>query len=294
MDNYSFNYNHLFYFKTIVEQGSIAKSSKLLRIGAPAISMQLKHLEDYIQKPLFIRANKKLILTDTGRMVYDYAKNIFNLGTELLTTLYDQEYGQIKIQIGMQDCVPKNLVSSVTSYIYDHYDALISVYNGGIEGVTLGIAQHKFDLAILNHPPIIKDKSILYSRRALKSPIVLAASPQFIKLKNKPFSKFNKQPFILPMGNTSLRHKLEQFFRKEEIDIQIAGEAEDTVIQKNMAISGNGIVPIMEDAIKTYIKTKQLIVLKTIPDVFEEIWLVSGKRQIPNPIADKIMKDFKF
>ena len=293
MNYLTLNYNHLLYFKTVVDQGSITKASTVLRIGSPAISMQLRHLEEYLGKPLFVRANRTLSLTDTGRVVYDYAKTIFSLGTELLTTLDDQSSGQIKIQIGVQDCVPKNLVSKLTSYIYGHFDSMISVYNGDLEHMTVGVAKHKFDLAILSYSPIIKDKTVLFSRRMLKSPVVLAASPDFMHLKNKPLEKIAEVPFILPMGHIGLRSKIEQYFREQDIEFRLAGEAEDTIIQKNMAIDGNGVIAIMEDAITNYVKTKQLVVLKTL-EVHDEVWLVSAKRQIQNPIAEKIMSDFRF
>lgn len=294
MNNYTLNYNHLLYFKTIVDCGGIVQASKVLGVGSSAISMQIKILEEYFQKYLFIRANRQLILTETGRMVYEYAKSIFNLGTELLTTLNDQEYGQIKIQIGIQDCVPKNLVSLLTTYIYEHYDAQISVYNGNLEEMTVGVAKHKFDIAVLNYPPIIKDKSVLLSKRMLRSPVVLAASPEYSHLKNKPVSAFANESFILPMGHTSLRHKIEHYFQEREIKIHVVGEAEDTIVQKNMALGGNGIIPIMEDAITSYVRTNQLMILGNLEDVYDEVWLVSAKRQISNPIAQKIMQDFKF
>lgn len=288
------NYNHLLYFKTVVDQGSIAKASELLRIGAPAISMQIKMLEEVIQKDLFIRKNRGLVLTDTGRIVYEYANSIFNLGNELLSTLDDQVYGQIKIQIGVQDSVPKNLVSKITSHIYNEFDAMVSVYNGNHEKMTLAVVSHEYDLAILNYPPSINDKSILYSKRILKCPVVLAGSDKFLHLKDKPLKNFTRVPFILPTANSSLRHRFEHYCENIGLKYQHAGEAEDTVVQKNMAISGNGIILIMKEAIQTYVKNSQLHILHEMSDLTEELWLVSGKRKIQNPIAVELMKSFKF
>lgn len=292
--NLDLNYNHLLYFKTIVEQESIARASEVLRIGAPAISMQIKLLEDRLQKKLFIRSKRQLMLTDTGRLVYEYAKEIFNLGTELLTTLNDQAYGDIKIQIGIQDSVPKNLISKITSYIYDHFPAMVSVYNGTLEAMTFGVASHKFDIAVLTNPPIITDKSLLFSKRILRSSIVLAGAKSFLPLKGMSLESFDGKPFIFPDTQSSLRHRLEYFFKENKINYHLVGEAHDTVVQKNMAISGNGIIPILKEAIKSYVEMQQLFILKELTDVQEEIWVISGKRKIQNPIAEKILKEFRF
>jgi hypothetical protein len=74
----------------------------------------------------------------------------------------------------------------------------------------------------------------------------------------------------------------------------LVGEVQDTMVQKNMAISGNGIIPIMEDAIVNYVKSGQLHILKKIPELTEEIWFVSGRRNIDNPIANQVMSNFEF
>ena len=62
--NIDLNYNQLLCFKTIVEMESVTKAAEKLRIGTPAASMQLKQLEEKLQKKLFVRKNKQLFLTD--------------------------------------------------------------------------------------------------------------------------------------------------------------------------------------------------------------------------------------
>ncbi len=57
------NYHHLFYFKTIAEEGSVSKAAGKLRIGQPTLSAQLKQFEDAIGVQLFERQHKKLLLT---------------------------------------------------------------------------------------------------------------------------------------------------------------------------------------------------------------------------------------
>lgn len=288
------NYHHLLYFKHVVESGSIAKASEILKIGQPAISMQIKTLEEHLGRELFERKNKKLILTETGQVVFNYACEIFNLGTEMLNTINDRAYNHIKIQIGVQSCLPKNLISKITSHIYKEFNSVISVLNGSSEEIILGVINHKYDVALLNTPPVIKDKTILYSKKILSSPVVLAGSKEFLNLKNAPLSRFKDVPFILPTPDVALRQVVEHHFSKFDISLNMVGEAEDTIVQKNMAIAGNGVVPIMKDAIMNYVKTKQLYILKELNEVQDEVWLVSAKRKMANPIANELITKFSF
>ena len=286
------NYHHLLYFKHVVDAGSIARASEVLRIGQPAISMQIKSLEQQLGSELFERKNKKLILTETGQIVYNYASEIFNLGTELLTTINDRGYNHIKIQMGIQSCLPKNLIARITSHIYKEYNAVISIFNGSSEEVTLGIINHKYDVALLNTPPVIKDKTIIYSKKLLSSPIVLAGAREYLHLKNAPLNRFKDVPFILPTPNVALRQILEHHFSKLNIELNMVGEAEDTIVQKNMAMAGNGVVPIMKDAITNYVESKRLYILKELTDIHDEVWLIAAKRKIDNPIANELITNF--
>jgi LysR family transcriptional activator of nhaA len=79
------NYHHLLYFWAIAKEGSLRRASEVLHVSQPSISAQLKQLEESLGAPLFTRTTRRLILTDTGQTVLEYAEEIFSLGRELLT-----------------------------------------------------------------------------------------------------------------------------------------------------------------------------------------------------------------
>lgn len=288
------NYHHLYYFKHVADLGSIAKASEVLNVGQPAISMQIKSLEESLGRNLFERRNKKLLLNENGQIVYNYASQIFNLGAELLTTLDDRALNHVKIQIGIQSSVPKNLISKLTSYIYEHFNAVVSILNGTAEEVILGVINHKLDIAILNHRPVVQDRSIVFAKKILDSNIVLAGSEKFKHLSGSPISDFQGVPLILPTAHSVLRHSVEYYFNQNELKMNMVAEADDTQVQKNMAVSGNGIVPILKEAIDGYLKSKQLFILKELEEIHDEIWIVAGKRDISNPIGNKLISEFRF
>ena len=57
------NYHHLYYFKTIVEEGTVSAAAEKLRIGQPTLSAQLKQFEESMGIPLFARKSKRLVIT---------------------------------------------------------------------------------------------------------------------------------------------------------------------------------------------------------------------------------------
>ena len=58
------NYHHLFYFWTVVRAGSIHQAGQELRVSAPAISTQLKQLEEQLGEKLLTRSGRRLVLTE--------------------------------------------------------------------------------------------------------------------------------------------------------------------------------------------------------------------------------------
>jgi len=76
------NYHHLLYFWAVAKEGSLRQASEVLHVSQPSISAQL---EESLGTPLFTRATRRLILTDTGQKVLEFAEEIFSLGRELLT-----------------------------------------------------------------------------------------------------------------------------------------------------------------------------------------------------------------
>src|SRR5438045_2488746 len=77
------NYHHLLYFWTVAREGSIVRACAQLHLTQPTISGQLRCLEKTLGRKLFQRAGRNLVLSDTGRLVFRYADEIFSLGREL-------------------------------------------------------------------------------------------------------------------------------------------------------------------------------------------------------------------
>src|SRR5512138_1218220 len=102
------NYHHLHYFWRVVRAGGVTQAAKELHVSSPAVSAQLKELQDFVGEPLFSRAGRKLVLTEMGRTVFDYAEDIFSLGRELVDAMRNRPTGRpLRVDIGVADVLPK-------------------------------------------------------------------------------------------------------------------------------------------------------------------------------------------
>jgi LysR family transcriptional activator of nhaA len=87
------NYHHLLYFWTVAKQGSIVRASEELRLAHPTISGQIHRLEEVLGEKLFTRRGRNLVLTESGRVAFRYADEIFSLGREFVDTLKGRASG---------------------------------------------------------------------------------------------------------------------------------------------------------------------------------------------------------
>ncbi|MGE4233490.1 MAG: LysR substrate-binding domain-containing protein [Bacteriovoracia bacterium] len=286
------NYHHLYYFKIIAIEGGIARAAEKLRLGQPTLSAQLKQFEDAIGVKLFDRNHKKLILNETGKIVLEYANEIFRMGSEMVEVLHDKlPAKRIHIQIGALDSIPKHLTLSLSKAALKTGNCVVSILEGKADELLRELLSHKLDLIITNFVPALTESG-LYSRRITKAPVLICGSKKYISLKKDFPRSLSGHPFVLPTFHSKLRQDLEHYFKLNNIHINTVAETQDTAIQKLLGIDGVGIVPLPLPAVEEYLKKKDLYELGRLPGVNEELFLISASRKIANPISNVLMQTF--
>lgn len=286
------NYNQLYYFYQIAESGSIAKASKIVLISSPALSMQLKELEESLGTSLFERSGNKLLLTEAGTIVHEYARDIFKLGFELKDTLGDRKkgHGKIKIEIGCQDTLPKKVSDELLSFLIQNNARVI--LREGTKSELLNLQNdYKLDLILINSMPEMKDN--FYETKLLaKEEISFFAHPKYKNLRAKFPLSLENVPLILSTYESSSRQKIDKFFNDKKITPDVIAEVEDKATEIDLALKGFGVIASMKKAVKQELENKSLIEIGVMKNTFEEIWMVTGKRKILNPAALSALKNF--
>ena len=288
------NYHHLYYFKVIATEGSIAKASKILRLGQPTLSAQLMLLEEALEQKLFERQNRSLVLTDAGRMTLQYAQEIFRLGTELVEAINERPVkGRIEFQLGVIDTIPKHVSLQVVNAARAITDCVVTIHEGKSHELLRDLKDHRLDLALLNFAPSVTDAAVLRSRKVARMPVIVCGSKKFQGLRREFPQSINGQTFILPTSDSQLRHSLDHWLAHNEIKIDAVAEAQDTSLQKLMATHDLGLMVAATPAVEELIHDKDLIVIGQLQGVYEEYWAISAHRKIQHPITQKLMKHLK-
>lgn len=287
------NYHHLFYFYTIAKEGSVAQAAVRLRIGQPALSTQLKQLENSLGYPLFDRRGRRLFLTERGKTVFEYASEIFRLGSEMLEAAKDQlAEKSIHLQIGAADSVPKAEIHRLVETALRTDECYVSVLEGEGERLFRELRAHRLDLVLTNSPPALGAKSQLYSRKVNEMKVLICGSPKFKKIRKDFPASLRHCPFVLPTSHSKLRRDVDHYFQIQDICVQSIAETQDIEVQKLLAISGLALVPVALPAVERELQDGKLIEIGELEQVSEQLWLTSASRRVQNPLAAKLMKSF--
>ena len=148
------NYHHLLYFWTVVREGGVSRAAEKLRLSQPTVSAQVRRLEDALGHRLFERRGRTLVPTAVGRVVYQYAEDIFGLGGEMLEALRGRPAGRaLQLTVGVANAVPKLIVSRLLQPVLrERRDVKIVCVEGNPEELLTRLATHALDVVISDTP----------------------------------------------------------------------------------------------------------------------------------------------
>ena len=105
------NHKHLFYFWKTAREGGVVKAGEALHVTPQTLSGRLRLLEESLGAELFNRQGRSLELTETGRLVLEYAEEMFSLSAELEQMVHHYPTGRpTEFRVGVSDALPKSLV----------------------------------------------------------------------------------------------------------------------------------------------------------------------------------------
>lgn len=287
------NYHHLFYFKTIAEEGSVSKAAQKLRVGQPTLSAQLKLFEDSIGVQLFERQHKKLLLTEQGKVALDYAKTIFRMGSEMVEVLHDRLRPlKPSLHLGALDSVPKQIVLQLVKAALKISPCQITLSEGKSAELLRELSAHSMDLMVTNFLPSGAGAKGLYPKSITRKKVSFYGAPKFKALRKGFPNSISGTPLILPTYDSKLRQDLEHWAKLYKIELNTVIESQDISVKKLGAIHELGIIPTAAHTVSGPVARGELIEIGEIQGVFEELFLVTAGRKIENPIASKLRDVF--
>ena len=197
------NYHHLLYFWTVAQEGSLAGGAQKLNLTPQTVSTQLRTLEDALGEQLFDRSRRRLTMTEIGRLVYDYADDIFALGRELTDVVKRQPTGRpLRLIIGVADVLPKLVAHRlIDPALHLAEEVQIQCLEDETERLLAKLSVHKLDV-VLSDAPIPSTVNIRAFNHMLgECGVAILAAPALVpRYRQGCPQSLHDAPFLLPAG----------------------------------------------------------------------------------------------
>lgn len=280
------NYHHLMYFWVVAKEGTIAAACEELMLTQPTISAQIRALENALGEKLFRRSGRYLVLTKTGRMVYQYADEIFSLGRELTDTLKGRPTGSpVRFNVGVADVLPKLVAHQLLKPALNLQERVRLVCYESTQAELLAkLAIHELDL-VLSESPIGPDVQVrAYSHLLGECGVSIFGTKDLTDLYRRRFpTSLDGAPFLLPTSTTALRRELEHWFDAENIRPAVVGEFDDSALLKVFGQAGAGLF-VAPDVIEKEVRRQYGVrIVGRVESVRERFYAISVERKVKHP-----------
>jgi LysR family transcriptional regulator, transcriptional activator of nhaA len=280
------NYHHLLYFWVVAREGGLVPAGKVLRLSHPTLSAQVHSLEDQLGEKLFTKVGRKLALTDTGRVAFRYADEIFTLGREMVETIKGRSTGQpLRLDVGIVDVVPKLVVRRLLQPALSLPEPVrVICYEDSYEKLLADLALHTLDIVVSDAPVPTGSAIRAFNHLLGETGISFFGAKALVETYKRGFpSSLDGAPMLLPLEHLTLRRALNHWFDQHGIKPRVVAEFEDSALLKVFGGDGLGIFASPTVVEKQVIRQYGVGLIGRAQQVRERFYAISVERRLKNP-----------
>jgi DNA-binding transcriptional LysR family regulator len=228
-------------FATVAGQLSFARAAAELHLTPPALSMQVRDLEETLGVPLFDRTRRKIALTTAGEYFLLHVRRVLaNLkdAEDTLARLKGVRAG--RLTIGLLSTAKYFVPRLLAGFMRDHPGVEIRLEVGNRQAMSELLARGEIDLAVMGTPPRDVEARI---EPFAAHPLGVIAAPDhpLVSLPHVPPTLLAREPFIVREPGSGTRAAMERYFADQRIAPPAVMEMASNETIKQAVIAGMGL-----------------------------------------------------
>lgn len=253
-------------FVTVAETGNVTRASSLLNLVQPAVSRQLRLLEEDLGTELFDRSRQGMSLTASGKAMLEYARRILNEVERARAEIQPTE-GPVAgiVSIGLLASVSDLLATPLTAAVRASYPHIrLRLMIGYAGHLTEWIEKGDVDIALLYGQ---KDSPALQVKALLEESLWVVAPPSARLSLKRPLAlaQVAQNPFVLPGPPQGLRAMIEHAATEAGVALDVVAETNALSVQKSLVAEGQGWTILPAVCVKQDVERGQLSAAPLIP-----------------------------
>ena len=279
-------------FETVAKQLSYSRAAEALYLSQPAVSMQIKQLEESIGLPLFEQMGKKVFLTDAGKELLQCSCAITQQLEDmdvLFREMKGLEHGRLNISVvSTANYFTPQLLAK---FCQRHPNITVTLNVANRDAVLKQVADNATDLAVMGQP---SENSDLAAEPFMKNPLVVIAQPShpLCKLKRIKLNRLEQEVFLLREQGSGTRGAMERFFAEHGIQLRAGMEMGTNEAIKQAVQAGMGLGILSQHSIELELETGRLAVLSVEHFPLLRHWYIVHRKSKRLSAAAQAFKQF--
>lgn len=279
-------------FEAVARHLSYTRAARELYLTQPAVSMQIKQLEDTVGLALFEQLGKRIYLTEAGKELHHYSRSIAQQLAEAETVLQELKgvkRGRINISVASTANYFAPQLLAIFSKRFETVTVSLDVTNR--ETLVRQLATNEKDMVIMGLPPAGQD---CVAECFMENPLVIIAPPDHPLTRKRaiPLARLQQETFLVREMGSGTRIAMERFFDEQNIRLTTGMEmnSNEAIKQAVQAGLGLGIVSIHTLALELEVKRLNILDVESFP-IMRHWYIVHRKDKRLSPAA-QAFKDF--
>lgn len=255
-------FDQLRLFVDLVREQSFTKVAERHFITQPAVSLSIQKLEDELGTRLVERTTRRVLVTEEGKILYDYATDILGKAQEVKSVLQERQdkvLGTIRLatvhSVGLYE-LPASLKEFIRRYpevnIHIEYQLSDQVYHSVIDGhADIGLVAYPEDRGRVITLPFVEDELVAICNH--EHPL---AARETIRLRD-----LHGYPFVAFQPEIPTRKAIDTLFNQQEVRVEVRMQCDNIEILKKMVEVGLGISLVPQLSVQEESRTGALRVL---------------------------------
>jgi DNA-binding transcriptional LysR family regulator len=248
-------------FEAVARLLSYTRAAEELHLSQPAVSMQVRQLEDEVGLALFEKLGKTISLTEAGRELYHYSRSINR-------ALQDME----EVMASLKGVSRGRLSIAVASTVNYFAPRLLAVFHQRYPGISLKLDvtnreqllrlldANSVDMVLMGQPPEAVD---VESEAFMDNPLVLVAPPEhpLVGERRIPLARLAQEVFVMREPGSGTRQAMERFFSEQRIAIRHGMQMTRNEAIKQAVRAGLGLSVVSLHTIELELAAHKLVLL---------------------------------
>ncbi len=283
-------------FYAVARLLSFTKAAETLHMTQPAVTFQVRQLEEHFNTRLFDRAHNRVSMTDAGRKVYEYADRIFEFYSEMESTVREMTGDSNgTLTIGASTTIAEYMLPTLLGDFKEHYpEVTIHLKISNSDGIVSMVENNTIDLGVGVVEPSVGNKNLVVER--CKRDQLVAIVPPGCPMEGKrtvEFSELLEYPFICREEGSGTREVIDNCLRQLKYSgaaLKIAMELGSPEAVKGAVEAGMGVSVVSRATIRKELQLNTLVALNLDPPLDRPFSFVHQKQKFRSRAMEELLE----